>query len=267
MARRGTFIALLFIIISAFFVQCNDKSGTDSRNINKDTLTYVWVNYSNPDSLNTIITYNFKAPLFTKPKEASIRLNKLIFNIEDSNLTLKKAKVLLKNKLKKYLKEPYDFHKEYPKTPLLPYIKTTKYIIYVNRANLFSFSIILYNYSGGAHGNELIKYHNYNTANNTFMRINNLFTNLDSARTLLLSTLKRDYKIPSNSNLISNNFSISDSSFFISPNFLITDSTIIFTYQSYEIAPYSMGPISIRISNKTIRPLLRREASDIINNK
>ena len=182
MARQGTFIAFLFII-SQFFVQCNDKSGTSNKNINKDILTYVWINYSNPDSLNTIITSNFKVPFFIKSQETSIRLNKLIFNTEDSNLPLQEAKVLLKNKLQKKLIKPYNYHKENPKTPLLPYMRITKYFFYVNRANLFSFSIILYDYSRGAHENGIVKY--FNITNNTFMRINNLFTYLNSTIILL----------------------------------------------------------------------------------
>ncbi len=155
MARQGTFIALI-IIISQFFVQCNDKSGISNKNLNKDTPTYVWVNYSNPDSLNNIMAYNFKAPLFTNFKEALSGLNRLILNKECSNLSIKETTVLLKNKLQKKLIKPYNYHKENPKMPLLPYMRITKYFFYINRANLFSFNIILYDCSGGAHGSEIM---------------------------------------------------------------------------------------------------------------
>lgn len=129
-------------------------------------------------------------------------------------------------------------------------------VLYVNDS-LLSLAIEFSDYEGGAHGSYTITYTNINlnqlyTLSEEDVFIPGYFKPLTEK---IVNQLMADYNVTNPDSLLMQGFfNIED----IIPNnnFWLSDSAIHYTYNQYEIAPYSMGPISVTIPYTRLRDIL-----------
>lgn len=112
-------------------------------------------------------------------------------------------------------------------------------------------------YTGGAHGMYSISYLNVNINNNTTLKINDLFKPgyEETVSALLWEQLAIDQKVSGKAELKEMGYGTMEE---LTPtdNFALNDTGVSFTYNPYEIAPYSMGITEITIPYQKVSNLL-----------
>ncbi len=144
--------------------------------------------------------------------------------------------------------------KEMGETELLPYSFDYEAKIVLNNDTLFTFMQSYYDYTGGAHGNSGVVFHNLDAKTGDKFSLTDMFSEeeLDSLTILGEKALREEREIPEGKTLKEWGFEFEDG-FYLSPNFLINDSSIVFYYAPYEVACYAVGPSSFELSIDSIR--------------
>jgi hypothetical protein len=124
-------------------------------------------------------------------------------------------------------------------------------------------------YTGGAHGNSVITSFVIDMAAIKRLTLDDLFGNREELRRLLEAELHRQYRLPEEAPLSQAGFF--EDTLELPENFLITqnapdnipgatgqDPHISFLWNTYEIAPYVMGPVRVDLPLREMSGLLRR---------
>jgi hypothetical protein len=127
--------------------------------------------------------------------------------------------------------------------------------------DLLVYQIYTDRYEGGAHGMHQNRFINYDLKNQRALQLSDLFIeNSYSALTdLLWSQLAADNNVSSRQALEDIGYGITGD-LVPSENFFIEKDAITFVYNAYEIAPYSVGTVYIRLPVAMLRPLLANNA-------
>ena len=120
-----------------------------------------------------------------------------------------------------------------------------------------SYEIHTSRYEGGAHEYNQTFYLNFNPENGEKILLNNIFTpNYQSELTRLLQDeLVRQFNSKDIKELSEKGI-LNTTGFYITSNFKLGKDSMEFLYNVYEIAPYDIGPIRIRLSYKQLSSLL-----------
>jgi len=99
-----------------------------------------------------------------------------------------------------------------------------------------------YDYVGGAHGNTLISFLNYNPTTNTSITIDSLIQNDKMQALIQVAELifRKNEKLSTTESLEEKYF-FEKGKFKLAENFHVSDSGLLFMYNPYEIKPYSEG--------------------------
>jgi hypothetical protein len=130
------------------------------------------------------------------------------------------------------------------------------HIIY-NSNNRVTFGISSYAFTGGAHGQSVESYTTADLKTGKTLGLSDLFKTgyADELTRLLTSRLHKDINLPETRKL-------SEAGYFtdeIKPgeNFYLNDNGIGFTYNQYEIAPYSFGITTVFLTNEELKGILK----------
>ena len=120
--------------------------------------------------------------------------------------------------------------------------------------NFVSFSLYVYEYTGGAHGNYGTNVFCYDIEQKKRLKLNDILT-MDSSilSGLLDKSYRKKYQIKA-SDLLSNQLFVDKIP--VNDNFYITSTGIGFIYTPYEIAAYAMGQIKLWIPFSDLKPYL-----------
>ncbi len=121
-----------------------------------------------------------------------------------------------------------------------------------NEHNLLVISDNYYEFFGGAHGLNWIKYYNIDVNQNRLLTITDIFKDTTSLPDMI-------YKKLSSKNIV---LFVTKYSTHISKNFYIRGSQITFVYNPYEVAPYTAGIVEVSFKFKEIKPYLRQQFLD-----
>lgn len=125
--------------------------------------------------------------------------------------------------------------------------------------NCINYTIESYTFSGGAHGMETTTLLNFNAKNGAEIILDSIFTpNFEqplSAALISALGLQLGATTPEEINE-KGYFNIEE--LYPTNNFLLTKDSIIFLYNPYEIAPYSMGSTRIALGYNQIQQLLKK---------
>ncbi len=249
MANRKTIIVTITIFIFTILTSCNNTEAEEPKvNYSLDTAVYEWVDFKSNDSLNLIVDLEYHIPKFKYPKKISNDINGVLFYGKDTTVSDFDVEAYKRNTLIYYYESALEDNYISGKTNS-QYIIKTKTQVYLNNPNIVSIRKETYRYTGGAHGNIDIENLNYNLRENHLITINDIFNkkNKKNVKNIILQKIKSKYNIPKNSDISEFNFFVSDSSLYVSSNLLLTDSNIVFTYNTYEISPFDIGVINIKI--------------------
>jgi hypothetical protein len=112
-------------------------------------------------------------------------------------------------------------------------------------------------YQGGAHGNSLTRYFNWNTkARKKILLGDVLVAGYQTKLTAIADTIFRKQEKLSNTASLANGYFFKNNQFALNSNFIITPTGISFLYNEYEIKPYAAGQTELSIPYSKIKSLL-----------
>ena len=127
-----------------------------------------------------------------------------------------------------------------------------------NEDGFLSYQYTIYSYAGGAHGNTIVRNCVFDCQHLKPLSLGHLFMSiaLDKVNELLRHKLMSQYGCTTVEEMTEKTdfFNVADLS--ATDNFLIDANGVTWTYDPYEIAPYSMGTINISLSWLEVRQLL-----------
>lgn len=171
------------------------------------------------------------------------------------------------NYLSAYKEEGKDVLDAYGKNILeaIPWMSyeeiSTGRVLYCNHGFL-SYAVTFYSYRGGAHGNSSVSNKVLNLSTYCPLYLSDLFSSngcLEVAA-ILRNTLAKNYGCASVAELAETEQFFSPEEIDLTENFFIDDKGITWEYNPYEIAPYSMGLISVTLSWAQVLPFLLEDS-------
>jgi hypothetical protein len=135
-----------------------------------------------------------------------------------------------------------------------------------NKPELLTYQLDYNEYSGGAHGIYSTTFENFDIKNMKKIKLNDLFRNnyQNELTSIIVNQLMKDKGITTTDALLNKGYGATGN---INPteNFYLDDDGITFYYNVYEIAPYSMGPISVRIPYSNLKNIMIAAEFKILN--
>jgi hypothetical protein len=162
----------------------------------------------------------------------------------------------------RFFKDYEESRKDFPDRITSWEINNSISVIY-NENSIVSFLSEFYHYTGGAHGNSGIYFSNFNSQTGEKLELLDILipgyeNELNKAAEKIFRIEKQ---LSANSNLESEGFWFEGNKFSLNKNFGIKNEGLIFYFNSYEIAPYAMGPTEILIPYKEIKNLVKQDGS------
>jgi hypothetical protein len=120
-------------------------------------------------------------------------------------------------------------------------------------------SVALHNYSytGGAHPNTYIYFLNFDRKRNKLLKIADIVSNRDKLKELVEKKFRQYHQVEEGADLNEAGF-FWDKSLFLPANFAIEEKGLFLYYNSYEAAPYAVGPTEILIPWADLEPILAK---------
>jgi hypothetical protein len=170
----------------------------------------------------------------------------------------------VKRYAQKYVAEYKSLEKEFANDPAndsaYGYYESAYNVITYNKFDIISYCVTINYYTGRAHGGSGCLNHVTDLKSGEKTKEEDLFID-DYQKPLakvIVQTLLYDYKATDEEALEEMGF-FNVKEIFPNNNFYIDDEGITYTYNEYEIAPYSMGQIDVKIPYEKIRNLLHEE--------
>ena len=126
-----------------------------------------------------------------------------------------------------------------------------------NSKHLVSISCSNYLYTGGAHGNGITLFHNFDPKTGKSLTYEDVFTNVAIFDAIAEETFRIDNEILANENINASGFWFENDTFSIPESFGISKEFVTLHYNPYEIAAYAAGPIIIEIPISEVKNILK----------
>lgn len=153
-----------------------------------------------------------------------------------------------------------DMSKDFPGYNLPWELNNTISIIY-NDNSVVSLQSEFYHFTGGAHGNSGVYFTNFNSEDGGKLALSDLLIP-DYRRELNLTAEKifrNQNNILPDEDLEAAGYWFEGNKFSLNDNFAIKNDGLVFYFNSYEIAPYAMGPTEILIPYKEMKNLVKKD--------
>lgn len=154
------------------------------------------------------------------------------------------------------------FIKEFPSSPQSWSVERTVSVVYQS-PKVLSLELNENQYTGGAHPNAVRIFFNLNTASGKLIKLSDILApNYEAQLNAIAERKFRELKgLKSDESLSDAGFDFKDNQFSLNENFLIGKAGITFYYNSYEIAPYAMGPTELFLDYSQIKDLIRTDGA------
>ncbi len=207
----------------------------------KDSNSYFKMNYSLLDVIG-----------FEKKINDSINtdLRSFVFEVEP-NLSIPLKQLVMESKtslLNEYQTQLKDFPENYN-----GYDHDIKQRFILQNENFISFEVERYSFSAGAHGMGWTDFIHHDLKTGKRLYLNDFFKSIDKLMKLTESSFRKQMELKENDDLEKSGFWFTNNKFHINENFCFRNDSIEFIYNQYEIAPFSMGPILIKIPSKGVK--------------
>ncbi len=163
--------------------------------------------------------------------------------------------------MKGFIDEYESFTKEFPDAFQSWFIERTSEVK-LNKGNIFSIDFLEYSYTGGAHANTVVTFKNFNLADGTEIRLDEIISsdNQQELKIIGEAEFRKLKELTTEADLGQAGFWFEKNEFYLNDNFLITDSSLIFYYNNYEITAYAFGPTEINIPFSKIKSLVEEKS-------
>lgn len=189
------------------------------------------------ETITGAIDFFLEAPL--RPDEASTSLNAL---------------------MTRFLSDYAAFKTSEP-TSAQSWFLERKAFVLRSAPNLLSLSFLERSYLGGAHGLATVRYLNLDPVTGAEMLLTDLLKDgaLDDVAALAEARFRQIRGIAEGTTLKDAGFTFENDVFALAENFALRDDGLTFYYNPDDVAPYSMGPTEIVLTQDEIRDLLKPE--------
>ncbi len=122
-----------------------------------------------------------------------------------------------------------------------------------------SFSSTLTTYSGGAHGMSSVSYRSFDKATGRAILESDLFVDSyqDQLGDIILQALVKHFEVADTDALESEGILFSAENLELNGNCALSEEGLIYCFNPYEIAPYSVGIITVTLPWESLRPIIR----------
>lgn len=114
-------------------------------------------------------------------------------------------------------------------------------------------------YTGGAHSNYSTLHFNYSLKDKKRITLKDIISNNDDLMKKAEEKFRTLYKIPKNVSINTTGFQFPDGVFTLSDNYLIEKDGISFLWNTYEIAAYAYGQITLKLTYAELEGLLNKK--------
>lgn len=124
---------------------------------------------------------------------------------------------------------------------------------------LISISFDINTYMGGAHPNRFVEYYNYTLPDFKHLSLSEVIKDIPQVTLIAENIFRTMHQVPQDASLSDFGFWFEGDRFSLSHNFAYTSSGLVFRYNPYEIGPYAIGELEIKLPYELIRPYLVTE--------
>jgi len=199
---------------------------------------------------NAIVEINI--PMASGNTKIASKINSVIENhiikALQSDAIDETAKISIEESITSFNNEFINFKYDFPDSAQEWEAQIDGEIMYQS-ANVVSFALTSYRNTGGAHGNLVISFLNFNSQTGEKILNDTLFSDLNTFKILAEPYYKKEIE---NKEVFSNNLE----NFKLSKNIGFNDEGVILLYNQYEIAPYSTGIIEFTVPFESVSELL-----------
>lgn len=116
-----------------------------------------------------------------------------------------------------------------------------------------------WDYTGGAHGNGFL--YDYLIDRNTgkTLGVKDFFSDIEALNSIAEKYFRKMYDLSEDQSLTEAGFWFDEDEFSVNENFTFRGKSLVFFFNSYEIAPYVAGPTELSIPVKEVKQILKRE--------
>jgi hypothetical protein len=136
-------------------------------------------------------------------------------------------------------------------------------VIY-NSTSYVSMRIDIETFTGGAHPNTTTNYYVFNTHDNQPLTLSDIVSDTTLFKEQLEKAFRIQKGIDDTVSLADAGYNLYDDEMVLNENIGISENDVIVHFNPYEIAPYSMGPSTVRLDKNSIRDILKIEWSEPI---
>lgn len=144
-----------------------------------------------------------------------------------------------------------DFTEKFPHVPQTWTVHGTSKVTTVD--SLVCVELYVDAYTGGAHGNTTTHYVVADTRTSKLVRIQDMVSNLATFTKVAEEAFRKHVGIGPTDDLSEHDYFIEDSTFALPENIGLTADSVILYYNTYEIAPYVMGPTRVMLPRTVIQ--------------
>ncbi|MBY0435996.1 MAG: DUF3298 and DUF4163 domain-containing protein [Cyclobacteriaceae bacterium] len=125
--------------------------------------------------------------------------------------------------------------------------------------SLISLQMDEYSFAGGAHPNSNITFINFRPATGATVTLDDIFKegSLDALTRIGEEVFRKEHDLADTTSLEASGFWFENDVFVLNDNYGFTPEGIIFYFNSYEVAPYAMGPTKVFIPTERLREWLK----------
>jgi len=154
-----------------------------------------------------------------------------------------------------------DFEKEVKENEGAGYLahfvnETTVDIIYQTKEQV-SMQLFNYNYAGGAHPNNYTRVFNFDKKTGNLITVNDIVKDKTALSNLLGKMAKAYYKKDESMSYEEAGFYIEGEEFPITDEMAILKDSLFFEYSPYQVAPYVMGGMTLKVAKEDIKDFLK----------
>ena len=265
---------IFWLVVCYFFVACTSALGKKAVQFEYLTLE------KKQDCISAKTTY-----IYIEDQKSFPVLKKMQENIDRILLSNEPSVTSVHEDLEKFVESGLDCLKDLPGAQSCCYHAEKTVRIVRKSQGIFSGEVAQYIYTGGAHGNNVLTYFNFDSETGLSFTLNDLVQDTTTLKNMVYDAILKQVDLGylfvpedsfvdldesrnnTNDNLSEkidkNNFELEQERFFnevfyLTENFLISTEGLVFAYQPYEIAPYSTGIIQVVLPFSEIQFLLKR---------
>ncbi len=131
------------------------------------------------------------------------------------------------------------------------------YDVNYNQNGILGVTHLLYQYTGGAHGNSYVEYLNFDIQSGDRLKLENVVEKGKHADFLLMAenAFRKSQNVGENTEWADAGFWFEEG-FYLPDNFRFQSDGLSFLYNSYEIAPYAAGQIELVLGWDALKPFI-----------